>query len=181
MDEQRHSCEIIGAILEWGDFPDGAVSQHEFKLVQYLESVLKKYQPDLAYIHGLDDTHQDHRAVALGCLGATRKLPRVLAFESPSAINFLPTAFTDISGTIDKKIESIHCHSSQVSGSMSVNPDAISGLAYYRGFQARTNAAEGFRTIRLLLLCNNEENPRHLDMGTGIFFCFIIVLLILVS
>jgi LmbE family N-acetylglucosaminyl deacetylase len=151
IEEQRRSCSILGANLEMGDFEDTKVSLQEHELVLFLESVVTKCNPDLVYTHSVDDTHQDHRAVAIASLGATRKRPRVLAYEAPSSLGFLPNAFVDISDTLDKKLAALACHHSQVTGSTTLDVDAIRGQAMYRGFQARTLAAEGFITVRYLL------------------------------
>lgn len=149
--EQEASCNVLGAELAWGDFEDCGVSKDEHALVVWLESVIRDTAPHVVYTHGLNDTHQDHRAVAVASLGATRRLPRVLAYESPSALGFQPNAFVDISDTLSKKLDALACHGSQVSGSTTIDVDAIRGHAHYRGFQARTVAAEGFQTVRMLL------------------------------
>lgn len=149
--EQENSCAVLGASLVWGEFEDCSVSKDEHGLVTFLEKVINDVHPDIVYTHGRDDTHQDHRAVAIASLGATRRLPRVLAYESPSSLNFIPNTFIDISDAVDKKLDALSCHSSQVEGSSTIDVEAIRGQAAYRGFQARTQAAEAFITVRFLL------------------------------
>lgn len=149
--EQENSCAILGADLVWGGFEDCSISKDEHGLVQFLERVIQDVRPDIVYTHGRDDTHQDHRAVAIASLGATRKLSRILAYESPSSLNFLPNSFIDISDSVDKKLDALSCHASQVEGSTTIDVEAIRGQAAFRGFQARVAAAEAFMTVRFLL------------------------------
>lgn len=144
------SAEVIGAELVWGSFEDGHVSQHEARLVQFIEGIIKDFGVELIYSHAPNDSHQDHRAVALATLGAARNSQNILQYESPSAINFLPSIFADISEVLEKKIEAVKCHTTQLASSRMVNLDYIRGQAHYRGFQARVPAAEGFIPVRIM-------------------------------
>jgi LmbE family N-acetylglucosaminyl deacetylase len=148
--EMECSARVIGAELVWGNFEDGHVSQHEARLVQFIEGVIQDCVVDLVYSHAPHDSHQDHRAVANATLGAARNSQNILQYESPSAINFMPSIFADISDVLERKIEAVECHRTQLASSRMINLDYIRGQAHYRGFQARVLAAEGFIPVRIM-------------------------------
>lgn len=148
--EMEESAKVIGAEIVWGDFLDGSVSQSERELVHFIEYNIRECDPDTIYTHATNDSHQDHRAVAFAALGAGRGSQRILQFESPSAIAFEPTVFVDISHVLNRKVQAVACHDSQVASSRMVNLDYIRGQALYRGFQARVEAAEGFLPVRFV-------------------------------
>ena len=149
--EQERAAAALGADLVWGDLPDGRVSNHELHLVHLIESVITAHRVQIVYTHGVDDTHQDHRAVALATLGAARHCQQVLTYESPSSFGFSPRVFVDISSALDKKAAALRCHHSQVDGSAMVDLSAVHDQAGYRGFQSRVGSAEGFVPHRLVL------------------------------
>jgi LmbE family N-acetylglucosaminyl deacetylase len=152
--EQQKSCETMGVDIGnvvWGSLPDLAVGNHEREVVSLIERVIDAFHIDLIYTHGIHDTHQDHRAVALGTLGAARKCRRILFYDSPSSYDFHPTMFVDIAATLEKKIAALLCHASQVAASEKVSPEHVRGEALHRGRQSLTMAAEGFAPHRYLM------------------------------
>lgn len=151
VEEQQRAAAEIGAELVWGGFPDGDAGADPRALVECVEQVLREHAVDLAYVHGERDSHQDHRAVALASLGATRRCPRVLAYESPSALGFRPSVFVDVADVLDKKVAALSSHSSQVRDSAMLDLEHVRSQASYHGFQARGAAAEGFEVVRYLL------------------------------
>lgn len=153
-DEQLRACEALGVGTDnivWGSLPDLDVGNHEREVVSLIETVIKDFGIDLIYTHGIHDTHQDHRAVALGTLGAARKCHRILFYDSPSSYDFQPTLFVDIADTLEKKITALLCHASQVAASEKVSSAHVRGEAFHRGRQSLTMAAEGFVPHRFLI------------------------------
>jgi len=149
--EQRRAAEVIGAHLIFGNLPDGNLALAELDLVHLIETTIASTQATALYTHGVLDTHQDHRAVAQASLGAARHCARVLCYDAPSSYGFTPTVFTDITGTLDRKVTALRCHTSQVDASVMASPALVRTSAGYRGHQARLPAAEGFMPHRLLL------------------------------
>lgn len=149
--EARAAAAVIGADIVFGDLPDGSVSNHELALVHLIERTCREYATDTVYTHGQKDSHQDHRAIALASMGACRAVQRVLCYDSPSSIGFTPSVFVDITTTLDKKVEALRQHASQVDHSAMASVDLVRTQAGYRGFQARCEAAEGFEPLRLVL------------------------------
>jgi LmbE family N-acetylglucosaminyl deacetylase len=150
--EQRRAADILGvARLEFGALPDGRVSNHELTLVHLIEDAVRRHRINLVYVHGAQDSHQDHRAIAVATWGAARHAKNVLCYDSPSSIGFSPSVFVDISDTLEKKLAALECHSSQVAHSSMCSTELVRTQAGYRGFQARTAAAEGFMPHRMLI------------------------------
>jgi LmbE family N-acetylglucosaminyl deacetylase len=56
--------------------------------------------------------------------------------------------FVDVESYIDKKLEAIRAHESQVQKNRLVDLEAIYAQARWRGFQARLHFAEGFAVER---------------------------------
>jgi LmbE family N-acetylglucosaminyl deacetylase len=139
-----------GAVSE-RHLPDCEVSLRELELVHLIESAIRQTEATVIYTHGLLDTHQDHRAVALASLGAARHCGRILCYDAPSSYGFTPTVFTDISDSLEKKVAALQCHTSQVEASVMASPELVRTSAGYRGHQARVPAAEGFMPHRLVL------------------------------
>lgn len=149
--EQLASAKLIGANVVFGNLPDCEVSLHELELVHLIEDTIKSTQTDIVYTHGVLDTHQDHRAVAVATLGAARHCNKILCYDAPSTYNFTPTVFSDITDSLNAKIKALKCHKSQVEASMMASPELVRTSAGYRGHQARVTAAEGFMPHRLVL------------------------------
>jgi LmbE family N-acetylglucosaminyl deacetylase len=149
--EQRRAADVIGADVLFGHLPDCEVSLRELELVHLIESAIRQTEATVIYTHGLLDTHQDHRAVALASLGAARHCGRILCYDAPSSYGFTPTVFTDISDSLEKKVAALQCHTSQVEASVMASPELVRTSAGYRGHQARVPAAEGFMPHRLVL------------------------------
>ena len=150
--ETERAASVLGAArVLWGDHPDGLVSTNELGLVHLIENAIRTYRIDRVYTHCQADSHQDHRAVALASLGAARHVRCLLAYDSPSSLGFAPSVFVDISGYLDKKLQALNEHISQVDRSAMASTKLVSTNAGYRGFQARVEAAEGFVPLRLML------------------------------
>jgi LmbE family N-acetylglucosaminyl deacetylase len=150
--EQERACTVLGvAELIWGDLPDCEVSLHELRLVHLIEDAIRATRADVVYTHNINDSHQDHRAVALNTMGAARHVSNVLSYDAPSSLNFAPHLYVDVSDTIDKKVEALLCHASQVEASEMVSTDKVRNSAGYRGHEARVMQAEAFMAARYVM------------------------------
>ena len=152
--EQAASKEILGAEdVFWGGYEDTHL-QVDVKLIGKIEKVIAEVQPDFIFSTFPDDTHQDHRHLAQAVMSATRYIRNVLFYEGPTSQNFNPHVFVDISDTIDKKIDALNAHRSQV---MKTNIEDLSivevanSCANFRGIQGRVKFAEAFHSLRLFI------------------------------
>jgi LmbE family N-acetylglucosaminyl deacetylase len=141
--EQEEAARILGAQLYWGPFQDGAVPDGR-EAVELIESVIEETGADVIYTHAIHDSHQDHRATAASSLAAARRATRLVTYEAPTSLGFVPSLFVDVEGFLEKKLDAIRAHESQVQKNRLVDLEAVEAQARWRGFQARLHQAEGF-------------------------------------
>lgn len=153
--EQIKAAEIIGAKdIFWGGFIDTELLDQGNKIIHIIENYIKKIQPDFIFVNFFDDTHQDHRIVNQSVLSAARYVKNVMFYEVPTTNNFIPNVFVDIASMLDKKLEALEAHASQV---MKTNIQDLSIIdiarssAQFRGVQGRVPLAEGFVSERLFI------------------------------
>jgi LmbE family N-acetylglucosaminyl deacetylase len=149
MVEQEDAARLLGAELMWGGFEDGAVPDGR-AAVDLIQDVVRQMGNDIVYTHCPRDTHQDHRATGVATLAACRRSQRVLMYEAPTTCGFRPTVYVDVQGLIDKKVDLIRAHVSQVLKNGLVDLEALEAQARYRGFQSRIRYAEAFEAERFL-------------------------------
>ena len=152
--EQIMSSEILDANeVFWGGYGDTRFP-FDRRSINTIEDVLQKVDPQFIFVNYYDDTHQDHLHLAEATISATRYIKNVLFYEVPTTQNFSPNVFVDINDVLDKKIELLKAHESQV---MKTNIEDLSiaeiaqSSANFRGIQGRVKYAEGFRSLRLFI------------------------------
>jgi LmbE family N-acetylglucosaminyl deacetylase len=141
--EQEEAAKILGARLYWGPFQDGAVPEGR-EAVDLIQSVIEEVGADVIYTHASHDSHQDHRATAASSLAAARRATRLITYEAPTSLGFVPSLFVDVEGFVERKLAAIRAHESQVEKNRLVDLEAVAAQARWRGFQARLHYAEGF-------------------------------------
>ncbi|RMH50864.1 MAG: PIG-L family deacetylase [Zetaproteobacteria bacterium] len=152
--EQLASAELLGvAGLHWGGFDDTRLPECAPALMARLEVLLREIRPDTVLVNFERDTHQDHRTLAEVTRSVTRWVPNVLAYETPSSIDFNPTLFMDIAARMESKFAALAAHASQRDKTR-VALDIIEiarANAHFRGVQGKLACAEGFVPIRMRL------------------------------
>ena len=152
--EQVQACNYIGIKkVYWAGFQDTKVPTDK-DLIDKIEEALKEVKPDIVFFNYPDDVHQDHRAVANCALSATRYMKKVLFYEVPTSQNFEPDLFVDISDVMNRKLQLLKIHKSQVKRTrvprLTILESAKS-CAIFRGYHARVKYAEGFKSLRFML------------------------------
>jgi LmbE family N-acetylglucosaminyl deacetylase len=157
-EQQRASGHLHVEKIFWGGYRDTGVPAGQ-GLIQKIERVVKAVDPHFIFVHYHDDTHQDHRNLAVGTITATRYTRNVLFYEGPTTQNFSPTVFVDIDPVLEQKIDALKAHRSQV---MKTNiegltiVDIIRSSAHFRGIQGRVTNAEAFVPLRLFINIKQE-------------------------
>ena len=152
-EQQRASRHLRAEKIFWGGYPDTKVPAGQ-GLIGKIERVVREVDPHFIFVHYNDDTHQDHRHLAVSTVTATRYTRNVLFYEGPTSQNFSPTVFVDIDPVLQKKIDALKAHQSQV---MKTNiegltiVDIIRSSAHFRGIQGRVKNAEAFVPLRLFI------------------------------
>jgi len=124
------------------------------ELIGKIEDAIKGSGPDIIFVNYPKDSHQDHRALAESTVVAARYCKKVLFYEDYTSIGFNPGTFVDIENVLDKKVELLKCHTSQVERNYPTGLDmveSVRAVANFRGFQAKVKYAEGFSALRYLL------------------------------
>ena len=150
--EQEQSAKFISGNLIWGGFEDTELVENK-PLIISIEKTLALTNPDIVFLNHADDVHQDHRAAAYSGITATRYIKEVLFYEVPTTQNFMPDIFVDIGNLIDKKLQLLKIHASQVNKTRVDNLTIIESAqacATFRGYQGRVKFAEGFKALRIL-------------------------------
>ena len=137
-----------------------------------IADLIRRVQPDFIITHGPNDYMPDHNAVSRLVFDAsfTATLPNyptktgkaarlvpIYYMDTLAGVNFNPTEYVDVSEYIDKKLEMLECHESQIVWMRDHDhidfPDMVKTCCRYRGYQCGVAYAEGFRAYNVY--------PRH--------------------
>ncbi len=142
--EQEEAAKFMKARqVFWGSFPDTEIPLSK-ELISVIEDAVNEAKPHTVFFNYLDDVHQDHRIVAQATVSATRYLKEVLYYEVPTTQNFEPDVFVDIADALDKKLELLRLHASQVDKTRVENLtilESAQSCANFRGYQGRVKYA----------------------------------------
>ncbi len=151
--EARASAELIGADLfilhEEKQCRVEDIPMHE--LVRRMDQLVGDIRPDLVITHSAHDLHWDHSLVNRATVSALRRTPcDLLAFLSSPEMNAqarsVGQCFADISKTMDKKIEAISAHKSQLSRlDLESSRDLARAMGRISGYQY----AEAYEVLRV--------------------------------
>ena len=126
--EQRRSCAAVGvSLVEFLDHPDGLV-EADLELRRDLAAAIRRHQPEVILSINYRDSwggpswnHADHRAVGRALLDAIRDAANPWIFPDAGAawagVRFAAfgaspqsTHAVDVTGYLDRGIESLRCH-----------------------------------------------------------------------
>jgi LmbE family N-acetylglucosaminyl deacetylase len=148
LEEQQRAAKFIGADLVVFDFPDGELGSTK-RLSSKIESVVSDFTPDITYAHlAAHDMHQDHIAVNRATRIATRNVSSVLLYESPRSKMLSTGVFVDMTNFMDRKIELVNTHVSQVTRNRNMGSEAIRARATLHGVRCGVPYAEAFAALR---------------------------------
>jgi LmbE family N-acetylglucosaminyl deacetylase len=168
-EDVSNSLNLLGVTkIIKGDFPNIKFNtEPHLRLVQFVEKTIVETNTEVIFTHHPADLNNDHLHTSLACQAATRLFQRrpeltpikeLLFMEVPSATEwslnkamnpFNPNTFIEVGEeAIDKKIEAL----SMYRGVMRPfphprSPEALKGLAAYRGGQAGMTYAESFESV----------------------------------
>ncbi len=147
--EAEAAARVLGAEYINLGFKDTAIPSTSEPLFA-LEECIKKCAPDRVYIPFQHEIHQDHRRTFEVAISACRNVPQILMYEGPSTFpDFKVDFWIDIKDHIKAKLKAIECHASQGEKEI-LKLEAVQGLNRARGYQARTQYAEGFAIFRFI-------------------------------
>ena len=134
------------------------------EVVNAIDIRMEEFNPDIVFTHHPFDTHQAHEGVSKATIAAARRKNTVFFYEpiTPSGrsyVAFKPTLYVDIEETLDKKIESLKCHTSEYNKFGA--EDWIEGVRCrcgFRGYEIGKKYAEAFEILRLEMTFGEEMN-----------------------
>jgi len=132
------------------------------EVIQRLEPIIRKLQPNIIYTHHHGDLNVDHRITHQATLTACRPMPgssiqAIYAFEvmsstewaTPTAEPFVPNHYVDISDQLDTKIDALRAYQLEMRDAPhSRSIEHLAHLAHHRGHTVGMVAAEAFVTVR---------------------------------
>lgn len=175
--EAKAAAEILGVRLRENlEFSDGFFENNTAHKLEVIK-VLRKYRPEIVLCNAIEDRHIDHakgaQLVHDACfLSGLRRIETICNGKSQKAWrpkqvlhyiqwkNLEPDVVVDISGYIDKKLESVMAYKTQFYDKNSDEPetpisssnflDSITYRARDLGRLINTEHAEGFTSARLI-------------------------------
>ena len=151
--EAKAAAKILGVSkLHILGYQDTCVP-YSADLVSKLDDIITDCKPDIIFTHFVFDTHQDHIRTAHSTISAARHQNTIFLYEpiNPSGqgyVPFRPQVYTDISQTIDTKINSLKAHKSQYEKYTETWIEAVVARAKFRGFEMGVDYAECFEVVR---------------------------------
>ena len=151
--EAKAAAKILGVSkLHILGYRDTCVP-YSVELISKLDDIITDCKPDIIFTHFVFDTHQDHIRTAHSTISAARHQNTILLYEpiNPSGqgyVPFRPQVYTDISQTIDTKINSLKAHKSQYEKYTETWIEAVVARAKFRGFEMGVDYAECFEVVR---------------------------------
>ena len=149
--EALASAALIGAKVYFGELPDTMIPEGH-PTISYIEAVVKEFKPTCVIVNSGNDNHQDHRAVARAATSASRFVPLVMYYQTPSSNrHFVPQMYINISDTIDLKKQAVRIHESQ-GQNVYMADNAVEGLAGFMGLQIYHGGKsfEGFEVYQMI-------------------------------
>ncbi len=124
-------------------------------VVNAIDVCMSAYDPDIIFTHHPFDTHQAHEGVSKASIAAARRKNTVFFYEpiTPSGrsyVAFKPTLYVDIESTLEKKIASLKCHTTEYNKFGA--EDWIEGVRCrcgFRGYEIGKKYAEAFEILRM--------------------------------
>jgi LmbE family N-acetylglucosaminyl deacetylase len=158
LEEATRGAEILGCelklLMEGG--PRRIEDIKTCELVGLLDDAIREYKPAAVLTHSKADFHNDHLLIFNACL-PTQRLAYFDFFSyhptncRPVPIAFHPTAYVDVSETIDAKMHAITAHASQFGG-RGLDTEMYREFAHVQGRMIGVPYAEGLDVIRMLLV-----------------------------
>jgi LmbE family N-acetylglucosaminyl deacetylase len=151
--EAARAADALGAELMILDIPLDTLG-HSRAMVKAFDKILETVAPDVIYTHWNMDSHQDHNAVSLATISASRENTcAVLMYEQTIPGGIVPWAFrgqsyVDITPYMPMKMASIASHKSQIRANGEFWVQGVKGRAMYRGYQINVEFAESFEIVK---------------------------------
>ena len=162
-EEACRAGRMGGYEVIWGGFHDLDIFENNKKSRDMMVDVIRYAKPDLIITHAPNDYMPDHTSVSKLVFDAafTATLPNyptkeaghigmvpIYYMDTLAGVDFNPTEYVDISDYIDRKINMLECHESQLKWMRDHDnidfADFVRTCSKFRGYQCGAAYAEGF-------------------------------------
>ena len=162
----KNAANILGvSSTQQFDFPDNKMDTVALlDVVQLIEEVIEKLQPEIIYTHHAGDLNIDHQITHKAVITACRPQPdfcvkEIYAFEvlsstewqTPGVLHFSPNVYIDITKFIDIKKKTLKIYSEEMrQPPHSRSVDNVLRINALRGNSIGVNYAEAFILLRFI-------------------------------
>lgn len=174
-EEAREAAEILGVVVRHNlEFADGFFENDRASQIELIK-IIRKYRPEIVFCNAIDDRHIDHgkgsRLASDACfLSGLRKIETIYEgnpqqeWRPKQVYHYIqwkeikPDVVVDVSGFMEKKLESVHAYKSQFYDVKSNEPETpisskntLDSLSYRNRNLGRligAEAGEGFTVER---------------------------------
>tara|TARA_R110000803_G_scaffold207585_1_gene275610 strand:+ start:157 stop:786 length:630 start_codon:yes stop_codon:yes gene_type:complete len=148
--EQEDSFKYLG-VTDYviANFKDGAIP-HNKETVSLLDNIIKDRGINTIFTHSEFDSHQDHQNTMKSTMSSGRNVNNFFHFDTVpfKRINFQelskPTTYVEINNFIDKKINALKFHKSQIKRFPKNWEEILKSEARYKGTFISSNYSEAF-------------------------------------
>ena len=166
--EAEKAGEVLGAreVINI-DIPDLTVSSDNLETVKKVIAVIRYIKPDIIITHSPEDYMKDHLETGKIVFDASfsssvphfgnqdsfhEKIVPLSYMDTLAGVGFIPEEYVDVTTTIEKKLEAVNMHQSQVKWMKDHDGidflDFVRTVSKFRGLQCGASYAEGFRLCR---------------------------------
>ncbi len=165
--EAERSGELLGAKQVFSiDIPDLVVDSTNEKTIKKVIEVIREVKPDVMITHSPEDYMTDHIETGKIVFNASfsasvphygnKEVHSLIAplyyMDTIAGVNFLPEEYVDITNTLERKLNAVDKHESQVKWMRDHDGidflDFVRTVSKFRGLQCGVKYAEGFRVCR---------------------------------
>lgn len=163
--EAARAAEILGARLYELDVADLEVNSYDESVVSRLVDIMRECKPDVILTHSPDDYMKDHAEVSRLVTDASFSVSvphystgpacgvaPVYFMDTLAGVGFLPEEYVDVTSAIERKIEALEKHESQIKWMRDHDgidfSEFVRVCSRFRGLQCGCGYAEGFRAYR---------------------------------
>lgn len=114
--EAEKAAEILGISKVWFyEHPNTRFDEVRPDILKSIEERVNQVRPDIVFGPWPDDEHIDHSVTGREILAAARSVPTIIYYECLRSQKFIPNhAFFQGQKYMDKKLEAVKCHESQI-------------------------------------------------------------------
>ncbi len=165
--EAERSGELLGAKRVFNiDIPDLVVDSSNEQTIKRVIEVIREVKPDVMITHSPEDYMTDHIETGKIVFNASfsasvphygnKEVHSLIAplyyMDTIAGVNFLPEEYVDITNTLERKLNAVDKHESQVKWMRDHDGidflDFVRTVSKFRGLQCGVKYAEGFRVCR---------------------------------